>query len=123
MKFHESVAVAFKQVGVDTMFGLVGDANLLTVHHFCELAGTKYVSAAHEAGAALMAIGYSSVSERLGVATVTHGPGLANTFTPLVHGVRSRTPMVLLAADTPAADRDHLQHLPQREMVTASGAG
>jgi thiamine pyrophosphate-dependent acetolactate synthase large subunit-like protein len=104
------------------MFGLVGDANLLMVHSYVSDGG-HYVSAANEASATLMAIGFASTSGQLGVATVTHGPGLTNTVTGLVHGVRSRTPVVLIASDTAAADRDHLQNIDQREIVSATGAG
>ena len=122
MKAHQSIAATLRKLGVDTMFGLVGDANLLMVHSFVA-SGGHYISAANEAAATLMAVGYASTSGELGLATVTHGPGLTNTVTPLVHGVRSHTAMVLIAADTPAHDRDHLQSVDQRELVSATGAG
>lgn len=122
MKAHQSIAATLRKLGVDTMFGLVGDANLLMVHSFVA-SGGHYISAANEAAATLMAVGYASTSGGLGLATVTHGPGLTNTVTPLVHGVRSHTAMVLIAADTPAHDRDHLQSVDQRELVSATGAG
>jgi thiamine pyrophosphate-dependent acetolactate synthase large subunit-like protein len=122
VKAHQSIAATLRKLGVDTMFGLVGDANLLMVHSFVA-SGGHYISAANEAAATLMAVGYASTSGGLGLATVTHGPGLTNTVTPLVHGVRSHTAMVLIAADTPAHDRDHLQSVDQRELVSATGAG
>jgi thiamine pyrophosphate-dependent acetolactate synthase large subunit-like protein len=122
VKAHQSIAATLRKLGVDTMFGLVGDANLLMVHSFVA-SGGHYISAANEAAATLMAVGYASTSGELGLATVTHGPGLTNTVTPLVHGVRSHTAMVLIAADTPAHDRDHLQSVDQRELVSATGAG
>ena len=71
----------------------------------------------------LAANGYARTSGRLGVATVTHGPALTNTVTALAEGVRDRTPIVLLAGDTPVADKTNLQNIPQREVVLASGAG
>ena len=122
MKVHEAIAKTLSKLGVQTMFGLVGDANLLMVHSYVADGG-HYVSAANEASATLMAIGFASTSGELGVATVTHGPGLTNTVTALVHGVRSRTPTVLIASDTATADRDHLQNINQREIVSATGAG
>lgn len=122
MKVHEAIAKTLSKLDVRTMFGLVGDANLLMVHSYVS-GGGHYVSAANEVSATLMAIGFASASRELGVATVTHGPGLTNTVTGLVQGVRSRTPMVLIAADTAAAARDHLQHINQREIVSATGAG
>ncbi|MDH4148870.1 MAG: thiamine pyrophosphate-binding protein, partial [Acidimicrobiia bacterium] len=85
--------------------------------------GTRYVSAPHEASAVLMAIGYARASQRLGFATVTHGPGFTNTITPLVEGVRSRTAMVVLTGETAVSDRNHLQKIGTRELCAACGAG
>ena len=47
----------------------------------------KMVPAAHEAGTVLMALAYTQVTGKIGVATVTQGPGLANCFTALREGV------------------------------------
>src|SRR5260370_17734425 len=58
----------------------------------------------------------------LGGAAVTDGAGLTNTVTALGEGVRSRTPILLIAGDTPAAERQNLQGIAQREIVAATGA-
>jgi acetolactate synthase-1/2/3 large subunit len=75
LKVHAAIAQALVDHGVDTLFGLIGDANLFMVNEYAAIGGTRYVAAAHEAGAVLMAAGYAEVSGRLGVATITHGPG------------------------------------------------
>lgn len=123
VKVYSAIARALKDLGVDTVFGLIGDANLYMVDSYIRDYGGKFVSVANEAGAALAALGYSQVSGKVGVATVTHGPALTNTLTPLVEGVNSTIPMVLLAGDTPVEDRDHLQKTNQREFIMATGAG
>lgn len=120
---HDVVARALVDQGVDTMFGVLGDGNLFIAETMIREHGVRFVPATHEANAVLMAEGYAKASGELGVATVTHGPGLTNTFTALVEGVRNRTPMLLLAADTPTEDRHHLQNIPQRAIVDATGAG
>lgn len=122
MKVHEALARGLVDAGVGTLFGLIGDANLFLVDSFVRQRGT-YVAAAHEAGAVLMATGYARAAGRVGVATVTHGPGLTNTVTALVEGVRGRTPLVLIAGDTAVHDVANLQNIDQREIVTATGAG
>ena len=123
MKFHAALAKALKHHGVTTLFGLIGDANLYLVDRFVADEGGRYVAAAHESGAVLMSYGYARRSGRLGVSTVTHGPAVTNTVTALTEGVRSRTPMLLIAGDTPVADRHNLQKIDQREVIAASGAG
>jgi thiamine pyrophosphate-dependent acetolactate synthase large subunit-like protein len=122
VKVHQALARGLADAGVDTLFGLIGDANLFLVDSFVRQEGT-YVGAVHEAGAVLMATGYARAAGRVGVATVTHGPGLTNTVTALVEGVRGRTPLVLLAGDTAVHDAANLQNIDQRELVAVTGAG
>jgi len=123
MHFHQSVARAASDHGVDTMFGLMGDANLFMVDSFVRDCGGRFVPAAHEGSSVLMALAYAHVAGKIGVATVTHGPALTNCMTALTEGVRGHTPMVLLAGDTPVASPRHLQSIDQRELVKATGAG
>lgn len=123
MKVHEAIARVLADLGVDPLFGLIGDANLYLVDSYVRNGQGRYVRAVHEAGAVLMALGHAQVSGRIGVATVTHGPGLTNTMTALVEGVKCAIPLVLLAGDTPADDREHLQDVDQRALIAATGAG
>jgi thiamine pyrophosphate-dependent acetolactate synthase large subunit-like protein len=109
--------------GIDTIFGLVGDANLFLMDHFARQPGNRYVSVTHEASAVLAAIGYARATGRLGVATVTHGPALTNTVTALVEAVRGRMPVLVIAGDTAVVDRENVQSVPQRDVVLPTGAG
>jgi acetolactate synthase I/II/III large subunit len=123
MYVHEVVARTLADHGVDTVFGVLGDANLYLMDSFQRAAGGRYVAFANELGAVLAANGYAQAGARLGVATVTSGPGLTNTVTGLVEGVRGHTPVLVIAGDTAAVDRENVQHLAQRELVAAAGAG
>lgn len=122
MKVFESIAQFLQDNGVTTLFGVLGDANMFYVDHFVRKGGGKYVAAAHEAGSTLMALGYASVSGRVGVASVTQGPALINALPALLEGTRARLPAVLMAGDI-SSSKTHLQSLAQRELVLASGAG
>ena len=123
LRVHQAIARALVDNGVNTLFGLIGEANLYLTNSFIRDYGGKYVAAAHEAGAALMALGYSLQSDRLGVCTVTVGPAMVNTLTALVEGVKGSIPMLLLCGDTAVEDRDNIQSVSQREFITATGAG
>jgi acetolactate synthase I/II/III large subunit len=123
MKGHDAVAQALVDQGVDTVFGVLGDANLFIGDALMRLHDVHYVAATHEASAVMMAQGFTRATGRLGIATVTHGPGLTNTTTALIEGVKSATPMVLLSGDTPTLDLHHLQNVGQRQLVEATGAG
>lgn len=119
----QSLAQSIADHGVDTVFGLMGDANLFMVDHFVRGCGGRFVPAAHEGSSVLMALAYAHVTGKVGIATVTHGPALTNCATALTEGVRGHLPIVLIAGDTPVANPRHLQSIDQREVVKATGAG
>ena len=123
MFVHEAMANALATSGVDTMFGLIGDANLFFANAFVEAEGGRYVSAVHEASAVMMAQGYASRSGGVGVATVTQGPGLTNTATALIDTVRNNVPLVLITGDTAPSNTHNQQSLDQAPFVEATGAG
>ena len=81
---------------MDTVFGLIGDANLFIVDCLVREHDIRYVAATHEASVTMAAMGYARASGRLGVGTITHGPGLTNAITALVEATRSRTPLLLV---------------------------
>ena len=120
---HDAVAQALVDHGVDTVFGVLGDGNLFIGENLQRQHQVNLVGATHEANAVCMAEGWAKATGRLGVATVTHGPGLTNTITALVEGVKNETPMLLVAGDTPVENEQHLQNLDQHALVVATGAG
>jgi acetolactate synthase I/II/III large subunit len=123
MFVHQAMANALATSGVDTLFGLIGDANLFMTNAFVEGEGGRYVSAVHEASAVMMAQGYASRSGRVGVATVTQGPGLTNAATALIDTVRNNTPVVVITGDTAPSGTHNQQSLDQGPFVGATGAG
>jgi acetolactate synthase-1/2/3 large subunit len=123
MKVHAAIAKALVDQGVDVLFGVIGDANLFMANAFANEFGGRYVAAANESGAALMAIGYAAVSGKVGVATTTYGPAVTNTITALIEGVKGQKPVVLICGDTPVEVRESLQDIPQRDHVMPTGAG
>ncbi|MCB1464101.1 MAG: thiamine pyrophosphate-binding protein [Nitratireductor sp.] len=123
MKLHAALAKALADGGASRLFGVVGDANAYMVDVYARSGEGRYIAAANENGAVLMAIGAAMVSGGTGFATVTHGPALTNCVTALAEGVKSNTPIVLLCGDTPANDRENLQNIDQKAVILSSGAG
>ena len=87
--------------GVETFFGLVGSGNF-TITNALHAAGAAFYSARHEGGAIMMADGYTRACGKVGVVSVHQGPGFTNTLTGLTEAAKNRTPLLVLAADTPA---------------------
>lgn len=122
MRVREALAAQLAAAGVDTVFGLVGEGNLALATGLHREHAVRYVAARREDAAVAMADGYARASGRLGVATVTHGPGFTNTITALTEAARARTPLLLLAGAIGAGDRANRQFVDQRALATAAGA-
>jgi thiamine pyrophosphate-dependent acetolactate synthase large subunit-like protein len=101
MKVAEVIGCTLADRGVEAFFGLVGSGNF-AVTNALHAAGAAFYSSRHECGAIMMADGYARASGGVGVCTVHQGPGFTNTLTGLTEAAKSRTPLVLIAADTPA---------------------
>src|SRR3954447_26950787 len=117
----EAIGRTLHRLGGDVVFGLMGSGNL-AVTNAIVAAGGRFVSARHETGALCMADGYARVSGRLGVASVHQGPGLTNAITGLTEAAKSRTPVLLLGADTPAAQLRSNFKIDQDALVSSVGA-
>jgi thiamine pyrophosphate-dependent acetolactate synthase large subunit-like protein len=121
MLVSEAVGRTLCRLGGDVVFGLMGSGNL-AVTNAIVAAGGRFFSSRHETGALCMADGYARVSGRLGVASVHQGPGLTNAVTGLTEAAKSRTPLVLLAADTPAGQIRSNFKVDQDALVESVGA-
>ncbi|MET7995760.1 thiamine pyrophosphate-binding protein [Amycolatopsis sp. NPDC005232] len=121
MQLYRALAAALVDLEIRPMFGVMGDANMAYVAEFRERGG-KFVAAAHESGAVAMADSWSRATGRVGIATVTHGPGLTNTMTSLVEAARSRSSVLVLTGDTPP-EPTHFQRLDLSAFAATADAG
>jgi acetolactate synthase I/II/III large subunit len=102
MLVYDAVAEALAGLGVDTVFGVVGSGNF-HITNALVARGARYVAARHECGAASMADGWARSSGRPGVLSLHQGPGLTNAMTGITEAAKSRTPLLVLAADVSAS--------------------
>jgi thiamine pyrophosphate-dependent acetolactate synthase large subunit-like protein len=121
MSVVDVVARSVLEAGGDVAFGVVGSGNFTVTEAFVARGG-RFVAARHEGGAACMADAHARVTGRLGVCSVHQGPGLTNAMTGIAEAAKSRTPMVVLAGDTPAAALRSNFRIDQAAMVEAVGA-
>ena len=96
----EAIGRTLVERGVEAFFGLVGSGNF-AVTNALHAAGAAFYSSRHEGGAVAMADGYARACGKIGVCSVHQGPGFTNTLTGLTEAAKSRTPLLVLAADTP----------------------
>jgi thiamine pyrophosphate-dependent acetolactate synthase large subunit-like protein len=101
MNVAEVVGATLAGLGADRVFGVVGSGNF-HVTNALVAAGARFVATRHEAGAAIAADAYARVSGRPGIVTVHQGCGLTNAMTGIAEAAKSRTPMIVLAAEATA---------------------
>jgi thiamine pyrophosphate-dependent acetolactate synthase large subunit-like protein len=117
----EVVGATIAAQGVADAFGVIGSGNLIVTNALVA-GGAKFHHARHEGGATCMADGYARVSDRVGVVSVHQGPGLTNTLTGLAEAAKSRTPLLVLAGDSPAAALTSNFRIDQHDLVESVGA-
>ncbi|HEX2928645.1 MAG TPA: thiamine pyrophosphate-binding protein, partial [Candidatus Binatia bacterium] len=121
MRVYEAIGETLKKLEVQATFGLMGDGNLRFMTHLAHELSMPYYAARHEGGAVAMADGYARVTGRVGVCSVTQGPGVTNTLTALTEARKASTPMLLLAGDTAARILRHNQDVDQTAIFKSIG--
>jgi thiamine pyrophosphate-dependent acetolactate synthase large subunit-like protein len=118
----EAVGAALAGAGVRQVFTVLGSGNFV-VTNALRTAGAAIVSARHESAAATMADAYARLTGEVGVVTLHQGPGLTNAMTGIAEAAKSRTPMLVLAADTAGAAVRSNFRIDQGGLAAAVGAG
>ena len=121
MLVSDAVAAVLTEFGADTVFGVVGSGNF-HVTNAMVARGARYVAARHEGGAACMADGWARLTGRPGIVSVHQGPGLTNAMTGITEAAKSRTPMIVLAADVAASALRSNFRIDVRSLAAAVGA-
>lgn len=104
-KGFERIADALAEAGVDCIFGVLGDDTGPLITAITER-GICYIFVRHENQAVAMADGYSRVTGRTGVATVTGGPGFSNAITAINSAHRGRSRICVLVGTGNVAEDD-----------------
>ncbi|MGH7796935.1 MAG: thiamine pyrophosphate-binding protein [Candidatus Binatia bacterium] len=121
MRVYEAIGETLKRLEVQATFGLMGDGNLRFMTHLAHELGMPYYAARHEGGAVAMADGYARVTGRVGVCSVTQGPGVTNTLTALTEARKAGSPILLLAGDSPMRFVRHNQDVDQTAIFNSVG--
>jgi len=121
VKVAHAVGRLLVERGVRQVFGVIGSGNFDITLAMVE-AGAAFAASRHEGGAITMADAYGRVSGEVAACSVHQGPGLTNTLTGLTEAAKSRTPLLLLAAETAAAATRSNFRIDQEGLVTSVGA-
>ena len=115
----DAVGSALVAAGIDRVFAVVGSGNFHLTNAMVA-AGAGFVAARHEGGAATMADAYARVAARPAAVTLHQGCGLTNAMTGIAEAAKSRTPLVVAAAEV-TEPRSNF-YVDQRALAHAVGA-
>jgi acetolactate synthase-1/2/3 large subunit len=119
MQVGEATGRILADLGVRQVFGVVGSGNFHVTNALID-AGAAFVAARHESGAATMADAYGRVTGEVAAVTVHQGCGLTNAMTGIAEAAKSRTPLIVLAAE--ANDPRSNFHVDQDALARSVGA-
>ena len=117
----EVVGATLAGLGADHVFGVVGSGNF-HVTNALVAQGARFVATRHEAGAATAADAYARVSGRVGLVSVHQGCGLTNAMTGIAEAAKSRTPLIVLAAEPASSALRSNFRVDQDALALAVGA-
>lgn len=97
----EIIIQAFQNEGVDTIFGYPGGAILPFYDALYQQKKIQHILTRHEQAASHAAEGYARSTGKVGVITVTSGPGATNTITGLTDAFIDSIPLVCISGQVP----------------------
>jgi thiamine pyrophosphate-dependent acetolactate synthase large subunit-like protein len=118
----QAVAEELRQAGTQDLFGVLGAGNLAFVGCAVDEYGMRYYALRHESAAVAAADSFARVTGHVGVATVTHGPGLTHASSAIVEAAKSAVPLLVVTSSVTRAAPHHNQAVDQVGLVRALGA-
>jgi acetolactate synthase-1/2/3 large subunit len=95
-KVTDYIAERLSQEGVTVVFGVSGGAALHLLHSVKTKKGIKLVTTHHEQAAAMAADSVARITNKIGVAVVTSGPGATNLITGIAGCFYDSVPVVFI---------------------------
>lgn len=117
----EAVGRTLARLGAGAVFGVVGSGNF-HVTNALRAGGVPFYATRHEGGAATAADAYARMSGKVALVSTHQGCGLTNAVTGIGEAAKSRTPLLVLTADTPADDPLNNFRIDQDGLARAVGA-
>ncbi|MBV9757711.1 MAG: thiamine pyrophosphate-binding protein, partial [Alphaproteobacteria bacterium] len=112
------IARFLRAQGVDRVFALCG-GHIMPIWMRVDAEGIRIIDVRDEGAAVHMAHAHAELSEGLGVAMVTAGPGVTNAMTGIANAHVSRAPVLVLSGAPPRAqeNRGALQDMDHTQIV------
>ena len=115
----EALAAALAAAGVKRIFGIPGGGSSLDIIQAAADRGIEFVLTRTESAAVMMAAATAELSQTLGVALTTKGPGSANAANGVAYASLDRAPVMLVTDGFSAKQQTYVTHqvFDQRAML------
>ncbi len=123
MIVYRALPELLHRAGLPVVFGLTGSSNVAWLGYGVQKGLIEFRRTRHEGTAVAAAAGYARASGRVGVASVTLGPGFANAVNALAAAVHQHAAVLLMVGESPSQQHFGLQNVEQRRIAEALGAG
>src|ERR1700730_8634433 len=100
----------------------MGDANMYWSASMADHQKVRLIHARHEHCCVAMADAYARATGKVGVGSVTCGPGYTQIMTALAMAARGNAPVVVFAGDAPIGASWYIQSIDQAPLALATGA-
>lgn len=98
-KISDIVARCLKKNDISCVFAISGGASLHLIHSIAETKGMKFICPQHEQAGAMAADAFSRVSNKIGCAIATSGPGATNLVTGIASSFYDSIPVLFLTGN------------------------
>jgi acetolactate synthase-1/2/3 large subunit len=112
------IAKFLKARGIDRIFGLQG-GHIQPIWDHVARQGIRIIDVRDEGAAVHMAHAHAELTDTVGIAMVTAGPGVTNTVTAMANAALARAPVLLIGGCTsrPQANMGPLQDIPHVDIL------
>jgi acetolactate synthase I/II/III large subunit len=112
------IAKFLKARGIDRIFGLQG-GHIQPIWDHVARQGIRIIDVRDEGAAVHMAHAHAELTDTVGIAMVTAGPGVTNTVTAMANASLARAPVLLIGGCTsrPQANMGPLQDIPHVDIL------
>ncbi|MDN3311012.1 thiamine pyrophosphate-binding protein [Microbacterium oryzae] len=117
----ELVGRTLGRLGVGRVFGVVGSGNFHVTNALRD-AGVPFTAMRHEMAAATAADAFARMSSTVAAVSVHQGCGLTNATTGIAEAAKSRTPLLVLAAESGTGDVTNNFAMDQDGLARSVGA-
>ncbi len=97
----EAILQQLNQFGVNTIFGVPGDAILGLLDALSQQDQIRFIGTRHESAAGFMASTYAKLTGKIGVCISTSGPGMANLLNGLGDAYGDHVPVLAITGQVP----------------------